>query len=156
MESDLSTKFASLTLAPSSSSHGLGALPLELLRRIISFTSARDALTLTRVNRTLHGICKDPLIYKSIIRHQTRLVARDTMLQPQWNDLALPLNSTDSLWARYALADYESSYFPHPRSEDFESLSSVKEIDRLVTFAPQLIALHRKRSLHPDSKHPKG
>ncbi len=155
--SSLSTRFAHLTLAPSSSPRGFGALPLELLRRIISFTSPRDALRLTRVSRTLHAICKDPLIYKSIIQHQNWVGARE----PWWNHLASPLDSTDSLWARYAMADYEAAFFPDtPRPEDpekdFPSLFSVEEIDRLVTFVPQMIALHRKRPLHLFSKYFKG
>ncbi|KAL8777066.1 MAG: hypothetical protein Q9194_002774 [Teloschistes cf. exilis] len=81
----------------------LDTLPTEILRRLVSFISCEDALTLLTVNRTFHRICNDWLIYDVIIKNRNRHGGC------KWH--GPPLSGADSIstWARYALADSKAA-----------------------------------------------
>ena len=126
-----------------STSPKLDKLPIEVLRRIISLGPCEAALILLRVNRTLYGACNDNLVFKSIINN------RDSNGVPNWHCTLLSIESPTSTWARYALADSKAAKWS---TETYLSMTRIPDFvsDRFVSWAPQLMASHRKT--HKKSK----
>jgi len=111
----------------SSSSLKLDSLPIEILRRIATFSPCEAILALMEVSRILHRSCNDRLVFKSIIDYHNK--RRSLKLQGP----KLTIESPTSSWARYALADSKAIKLP-----------TDPLIDKFVSWAPQLAASNRK------------
>lgn len=102
---------------------GIPDLPVELLQRIASFTATCDSIfSLSRVNRRLREACLDDIVFKDWFKYR-----RDAIF-----NFALDYDPVDrSVWRRFALAETKAD-------------KEMREVDDFVTWAPQLLALHRK------------
>ena len=118
----------------------LDKLPLEVLRRIISYGSCKAILVLRCVCRVLYRACSDIYIVKHILERGS-IQASDSAESSSlaWYDSVLSPRVPFSSWMRYALA--------HEHVEQFiESLkgTGLKQ-RRFLRCLPQLLALHCER-----------
>ena len=102
---------------------GISDLPVELLQRVASFAATCDSIfSLSRVNRRLREACLDDAVLKNWFKYR-----RDAIF-----NFALDYDPVDrSVWRRFALAETKAD-------------KAMREVDDFVTWAPQLLALHRK------------
>ena len=93
-----------LTLTIDTREHSrLDELPVEILERIASLGPCQSALTLLKVNRTIHRACNDSQVFRNILSDNA---------EPPWNTIPLPAEAPASSWARYALADSLGRHWP--------------------------------------------
>lgn len=111
----------------------LDTLPVETLRRIISFLPCESALTLQKTNRRLHRVSHDRQVFKSIIAN------RNGRGGTAWTRVPLTLESSIEDWARYALADSVAR-----RLMEGEDESMVEKVEEWL---PHLMFCHRLYTL---------
>jgi hypothetical protein len=113
--------------------HRLDNLPVEAIRQIAASGPCSSALSLLRVNHTIHDACKDWTVFKGIIENN----ANSDLWRPRWTPFTSPsIQPEKSFWLRYALADLKGIQFL--MSPDKVTASE------LAKWAPQLIAMYRK------------
>ena len=117
----------------------LDALPIEIIRRIASLGNCEAALALSKVNRTIRTACHDWLVYKAILDNGNGNGG------PAWQHRPpLSMESPVSSWARYALADSKAAHSNHLTFDP----------EAFVSWAPQLMAYHRKNLSVQESNRP--
>lgn len=91
------------TIGPSHASP-LEALPIEIIKRVTSFTTINCTLSLIRCSRFLLDTCYDSIVIRNIIQNKNNI---DSPVTESWNLGFLPTTAPISSLVRCALADWK-------------------------------------------------
>lgn len=116
-------------------------LPIELQHKIVSFSSFRTVLNLTRVSHALHKLCENVAIFRDLIEN------RNGHGGPAWKCPILSAETDLETWKRYALADERSDEFDARNRKDMRWLPHLIALGRSFAFAwPRLrLTIYRPR-----------
>ena len=104
----------------------LADLPVEVVRRIASFSSFDSVLNLSYASRHFYKACEDWTVFRDVLKHTHPNIFRDMR----------GLSQKDSTWKAFASAAAKA-----------DTSSSIT--NDFLRWAPQMIALYRKSDDHP-------
>lgn len=122
---------------PSSVGTPFDCLPLEILRRVASHSTASSVFNLSATSKRVRCACWDPFVLQDLIENNKSLWPCGTFNLDSIRKRIGPTNTR--LWAQFALADQKAAELRGGLDGEFRGNHFEKSLD----WAPHLIILNR-------------